>query len=135
MRKKAFVLTLDVTIALILVVTILLISNYYIAKAKSPSLSKLQLTKRGSDVLLQLDYLNVLDKLNPNTIHDNMTGLLPPSYDMQLNFTSPQFQSFIVGNPVLPAKSQIGSGRMIFVLDDDRKAIGYYTVRYYIWLR
>ncbi len=133
MNKKGFVLTIDATIALILVIIILVLAGYYINKANEPSLSKLQLKKRGSDILTQLNYQKVLDTADKNKINDNLTNTLPVNLDMrlQLNFTG-QRQNVTVGVD-LRSIGNIGSGRQIFVLADDKKVRDYYIARYWVW--
>lgn len=135
MNKKGFVLTIDATIALILVIIILVLASYYINKANEPSLSKLQLKKRGSDILTQLNYQKVLDTADKNKINDNLTNTLPVNLDMrlQLNFTG-QRPNVTVGVD-LRSIGNIGSGRQIFVLTDDKKVRDYYIARYWIWLK
>ncbi len=136
LRKKGIVFTLDVTIALILVIAILLLANFYINKAKGPALAKLQLVKRGSDILLQLNQQNVLDTLDPAKISYNLTNTIPRTYDMSLliyNITlyAPGY-TISIGNPI-PETSRLGSGKMVFALSEGKIIRGYYTVRYYIW--
>ena len=132
--KKGFILTLDATIALIIVISILLVANIYINKSKSPSLSKLQLNKAGSDVLLQLKYQGVLDTFDISKINYNKSSTLSAGYDMKVDLiqVTGGNPSIVVGNPI-PSTSNLGSGRMIFIISNGNIVRGYYTARYYIW--
>ena len=74
MRKKGFVLTLDAVFALVVVMIILLTASYYMTKAREPTLSKIQVVKRGSDILWQLNYQKVLDTADSAQINNNLTS-------------------------------------------------------------
>ena len=134
MRKKGFVLTLDAVFALVVVMIILLTASYYMTKAREPALSKIQVVKRGSDILWQLNYQKVLDTADSAQINNNLTSLLPVNYDMRiyLNFTGSR-PNVTVGPAQIRSTVQIGSGKMIFVLSDDKKVQGFYIARYLIW--
>lgn len=135
MKKDGLVFMLDVTIALILVIILLVVSSYYINKSRDPGLSKLQLIKRGSDIVTQLNYQNVLDTADDDKIEYNLTNTILQQYEMRmyLNFTG-QKPNVTVGTPIKQF-GQVGSGRMVFVLSDAGVVKNYYTVRYFIWTR
>jgi len=135
MNKKGFVLTLDITIALILIIIIIVVSSFYINQAKGPSLSKLLLIKRGSDILLQLDNQGVLDTINEDKIGINLTNILPFGNDMRIYLNGTGTFPNVSAGTFPKSIGQIGSGKMIFVLSDGKIVNGYYTARYFIWTR
>lgn len=134
MKKKAFILMTDAIIGMIIAILILLIASYYVTKAKEPTLSKLQLVKRGSDITTLLNYQKVLDTRDQSKINSNITNMLAASYDFKifLNFTG-QRTNVSAGNPLIPQTRNLESGRLIYVYSDNNVVKDFYIARYWIW--
>ncbi len=134
MRKKGFILMTDAIVGMIIAILIILIASYYVTKAKEPTLSKLQLAKRGSDIVTQLNYQKVLDTRDQSRIDNNLTNMLPASYDFKLflNFTG-QRTNISAGNLNIPPTRNLGSGRLVYVYSDNNIVKDFYIVRYWIW--
>src|SRR3989344_1883983 len=61
--KKAFIFSLDIIVAVIIVSFVLIVATFYVTKAGGEPASRLQTTRIGSDVLAMLDHNKTLETL------------------------------------------------------------------------
>ena len=129
--NKAFVFTLDIIIAITIVAVVLSVSTFYITKAGSESVSKLQTIRIGSDVLASLDYDGTLDTTSVENIGIQLNRLLPINYHMKIKVDCISQQPIIVETTdIFPKNRFIGTGKRIFVTNTSEFCIADYK----IWL-
>lgn len=128
--NKGFIFTLDMTIAVFLVMTILFAATYYTSKVAEP-LSRLQMIRTGYDIIAVLDYSGALASLDGNEIKGNLMKILPPNYEMRLAVNGTDSGSIIVETSEMPeGKRFVGTGKRFFVSEN------YYgVVKFYVWLK
>lgn len=126
---KGFVLSLDVAIAVIVVITILIAANQYVNRSDD-SLAKLQMIRTGSDIIAILDRENILDTLNSGKIKEEKDAMLPVNYDMRIKINCKDVDTL----EKVPSKDVVGSSERIFVTINQTD-INYCTGRFWIWLR
>lgn len=135
-NRKGFILSLDISIAVFIAFILIAVSVYYVGLASEEPLSKLPLVKAGSDIIMILDYEDVLDRLDKIEIQNEMKSLLPPGYEMRIiiNGTFPD-QGFVAESTVNPpSKKFIVSGMRSFVIQNETKDY-FATANYLVWLK
>ena len=129
-RNKGVIFTLDMFLALLVVITIFVASSYYFSRSDN-ALYNLQLTKIGNDIITLLDYNGVLNIPNQEIIQDKFNELLPSNYEMLISFESNNGNDFSIG--VMPTNTDfIGSGERFFIKND---LSDYYLIRFWIGLK
>ena len=129
---KAFVLSLDVIIAIIVVISILVVSTFYITKAGGESVSNLQTIRMGGDVLALLDYDGTLDTLSVEDIEIELNRILPINYHMRIKVKCRGQDPIIVETTAMFPKDRfIGGGKRIFVTNTGKYCAAYFS----IWLK
>jgi len=134
--NKAFIFSLDVTIAVLVSIIVLSAAVYY-STSTSDSLPTLQMSRTGSDILIVLYYNGTLNSWNSDTIEDEMYGMLPPNYDMRINLirADRDVSSTVIAGSDLPENKMLVSGKRIFVRTAGNKISWYATAQYWIWLK
>jgi len=120
--KKAFIFTMDVTVALVVVALFLMAATAFVTKSNKDPYPDLQLVKYGSDVIKVLEYKGYLTSLTPQKI----SNLLPSYYDMQITGYAPCTPGPIGNTP--PEDRFIASGKYYF-----KSTNNFCYVRYKIW--
>lgn len=135
-NRKGFILALDAAIAVTIVVIIIAVSAYYTGKANEDPLTRLQMIRAGSDVIAVLDQQNVFETLEQEQIADEISSILPPSYEMRLrvNGTFPQKILTVETTKEDPGENFVVSGERNMVLYNTT-GNHYATVKYWMWLR
>ncbi len=133
-NKKAFIFSLEMTFAVFLVTTILLVASYYSSKQTDDPFAKLQVLRLGEDIIAVMDYSNTLTTFNTQAIHTQLDQLLPVNYQMKItiNGTFSENGGYIETNQSLPTDRFIIAGNRIIVKSD---ASSFGVVKYYMWLR
>ena len=131
--KKGFIFTLDVTLAILLVIIVVVTANHY-TRFDQGSTEDLQVTKLGSDIMAVLDNTELLDTLSTLMIEAKLKEITPPNYGIRLKITTSLSGSYVMGDE-LPEDRGIGSGRRVFVLTEGELIKDYGVVQYYMWLR
>lgn len=129
--NKGIVFSLDAAAALIIVLFILIVSNFYMYRSVN-ELPNLEVIRTGHDIIAMMDYEGTLETLNANSIKTRMDALLPGKYDMLLKTTSENQNISIGGTP--PNDRFIGAGKRFSVVSNQENAT-YLTTRFWIWLK
>lgn len=129
---KAFVFSLDMVIAVIIVTSLLIVSTFYISKAGGESVSKLQTIRIGADVLALLDNDGTLDTLSVEKMRIELNRILPINYHMRIEASCEGQGPIIVETTdVYPEDRFIGSGKRVFISNSGKYCIATYS----IWLK
>ena len=123
--NKGFVLSLDIAMAVFIVILFLIVANQYVNRDDN-SLSSLQMIRVGSDIMAVLDYKGVLNSLNSGAIKEGKDALLPVNYGMKIKIDCNNVDTLEEVKEKL-----VGSGERIFVVNGERYCIG----RFWIWLK
>lgn len=130
--SKAFIFSLDVVIAIVVVMALLVVSTFYVAKAGSESVAKLQMIRVGSDVLALLDHTDSLDSLFVDFIEIDLNTILPANYHMRIKvYCEGEGTLAVETTDTYPSDRFIGVGERVFVTD----TYDYCMASYNIWLR
>jgi len=137
-NKKAFILTLDAFLALVVVLIALGAASSYIARSENV-MPNIQTARIGSDIVKLLENTNSFDTLNATAIKNDMDNIIPPSYEMRLNISwadssLEETGSFEIGNG-LPDKKFISTGERFFVVIANNSLTYYGIAKYWIWLK
>lgn len=131
-NKKAFVFSLDVIIAVTVVMSVLIVSMFYITKAGDESISTLQTIRIGSDILAVLDYDGTLDTLSALNIEEKLDVILPINYHMKIKIDCINQDPIIAETTdTLPTNRLIASGKRVFVTNTGEYCIADFN----IWLK
>lgn len=129
-NKKAFIFTLDVAIALVVVFAILFASSFFVVRKSQDPFSNLQLIKTGSDMITIMEYQGYFDEdINTQEISDYIDNNLHSQYKMNIKGTGDgkpcKFE--VGGEP--PDEGTVASAKAFFSTNED-----YCSLRYEIWL-
>lgn len=143
--KKGYVLTLDVTIGLIIVLGLLTMSAIILNNAQSGTFLELQQVRVANDVITVMDERDILQSYNSSLINTTLYQLLPYNFQMYMVIKhyryDPSLPSFIytnmttVGQVTNQTNSFIGQGRRTFVKTSGVNITNYSTVDYNIWVQ
>ena len=129
-NKKAFVFTMDVALALIIVAFYLIVSTNLVTQSNKDPYSNLQLVKFGADLIKILDNQNYLDNPSEATLTTQISELLPSYYDIEIiGYGDIDDCQFTVGN-IPPEDQFIASAKYYFKSQDS-----YCYLRYKIWIK
>ena len=130
--NKAFIFSLDIIVAITIVMSLLVVSVFYVSKAGSDSVSKLQTVRIGADVLALLDYNGTLDTLSSDQMDVGLNSILPINYHMRISANC-MGQSPIVAETTddYPTNRFVGAGKRVFVTPSNQ----YCIANYEIWLK
>ena len=130
--NKAFIFSLDVVIAIFVVMSLLVVSTFYVTKAGGESVSKLQTIRLGYDMLALLDYDNSLDTLSAGVIETELNRILPINYHIKIRANCKDRDDVVVETTdAFPNNRFIGSGRRVFISN----AGDYCIADFNIWLK
>ena len=129
--NKGIVFTLDITVALLIVITILIVSKFYIFKSVN-ELPNIETLRNGYDIVNIMDYDKTLQSLNANQIKNELNILLQNKYDILIRITSSN-QNLSIGNPI-PNDRFIGGGKIFSIMTNPNNDT-YITTNFWIWLK
>ena len=94
--KKAFVLSLDASVAVVLVVLILAGSSFFFIKTNENFITNMQMHRAGSDITAVLDADGTLSTLDVVQIKSGIEDLLPTNYNMRMTINSTAYNYLII---------------------------------------
>lgn len=128
-NKKGIVFTLDVTIAMIVILSTLAISTFLVVKTTKDPLVNVQSVKIGSDFVNLLERQGYLNNPNGLSIENYINNTLPPQYEMRLEGLGGGTCDFVSGIDA-PEEKPITSGKSFFATTND-----YCSLKFKIWLK
>ncbi|MFH2028665.1 MAG: hypothetical protein ABIJ08_05975, partial [Nanoarchaeota archaeon] len=130
--NKGFIFSLDMIIAIGVVMSVLAVAAFYVTKAGDISAPRLQTSRIGSDVLAVLDHSGALDSLAVGTIETELREILPVNHDMIIEVMCEGIDPIIVETTsIFPSDGFIATGKRFFVTQKSEYCIAGYT----IWLK
>lgn len=130
--NKAFIFSLDIIMAIVVVMSLLMVATFYVTKAGGESVSKLQTIRIGADVLALLDYGGTLNTLSVGNIEVELNRILPINYHMRITANCKGQDPLIVETiDISPDNRFIGAGKRVFATNSSE----YCIARYSIWLK
>ena len=130
--KKAFIFSLDIIVAVIIVSFVLIVATFYVTKAGGEPVSRLQTTRIGSDVLAMLDHNKTLETLSSGNLEIELNRVLPINYHMRIKVDCIGGEQVIAETTdVFPKDRFIGAGKRVFVTNTSKYCIADYS----IWLK
>jgi hypothetical protein len=133
-NKKAFILSLDAAVAVVIVFIFIAVSSYYVGKANEDPLTRLQMIRAGSDIITLLDQKGTFENLTQTGISDEIKAILPPVYEMRLrvNGTFPQqILTVETTSETLEDKFVVSGERTLTLYNETGN--DYATVKYWMW--
>lgn len=131
--NKGFILTLDATLAVLVVLIILAVASFYFVQ--SYSLLPVFPVKRGHDIIAVLDYSGTLSKLNKETIAQEISSSLPLNLEMKIQISgnfSEHGGLIEVGNDI-PGDKEVWSGQRVTPLIKNNKITNFSKISFWIW--
>ena len=120
MKKKGFILTLDVVLGTTLALIAIAVSLFLVTRGSTSSLGDHQLARIGSDMLVVLDGQKAFDTFDHEYIETKINQILPSQVDMLIriegNFTAGNGTIEVGGT--LPYDKPIISSVRIGMTDD-----------------
>ena len=135
-NKKGFILALDAGVAILIVLIFLAMSSYYVSKANDNHLTNLQMIRSGSDVISILDSGDVFETLTQTEISNQISAILPPSYEMRLrvNGTFPgEILTVETTNETIGNQFAVSGERSLVMYNETGNY--YAIVKYWMWLK
>jgi hypothetical protein len=127
--KKAFIFTMDVAVALIVVFSLLFTASFFVVRKAEDPFVNLQTLKIGSDIIKIIDYTSLLDNPDGTEITNFIENNLPAQYGMQIIGSSEGSCYFEAGSDPLPS-GRISSGKEFYSVGNE-----YCSMRYKVWLK
>lgn len=127
-HKKAFIFTLDVAVALVVVFSLLMVSNYFVVQKSQDPYSNLQLLRTGTDLIVVMQYKGYFDSPNEAIISQFIEDTLPERFNMYIISNSGGLCNFEVGS-LPPDEVAITSGKFYF-----SSGSSFCNAEYKIWL-
>jgi hypothetical protein len=134
MKKKAMVVTFDAGLALFLVISIIIMSSFYITKGDRDVWSKIQVIRNIQDTIVALDNNGTLQTLNLTLIEDQTATLLGPAYNFSflieeyINSYTPTQNSTIRNQT--EKNTFVNTGHYLFHKYNEGY---YYKLNYWVW--
>jgi hypothetical protein len=128
-NKKAFIFTMDVAVALVVVFSLLFTASFFVVKKTGDPFTDIQNLRIGSDVIRAMDYKGVFYDPSEAEITSFLESNLPEQYGIQITGSSSPACYFEVGESP-PTTGRISSGKEFYSVDED-----YCSMRYKIWLK
>jgi len=137
---KGFVFSLDATFAVFLMVFVIMASGFMLEQSEQDSLSQLQASRMGNDVLAALEKGGDLQSFNETRIDAKIASLLPLGYGMHLRVETYYYDNgsfFFVSQsefgPDVPSGITVYGARRDFVSTKNRQVSNYSIARAFIW--
>ncbi len=133
LARKAFVFSLDMLIAVFVVILLLTAAHTKVMTSESDRMSPAQLTASGADITAILEERGVLQTLDHRVIASEMNDLLPPNQNMSMVIEVDKGPTVYVGQKT-DKNVFLGSGKRFFTIND-ASSMKYAYARYSIWAR
>ena len=132
LENRGFAFSLDVMVGITLVMALLVLSTFYITKAGDESVSRLQMTRVGYDILSVLGKEGKLNRLSLEEIDSGVNRMLPINYDIRVKVECNSGEVILVEtDDVFPSDKFVSSGKVVFVTDTEK----YCMAGFNIWLK
>lgn len=138
--SRGFVFTLDAAFGIFLMVAVLLTISFLSAQADTDSLSQLQLSRVGKDMLFLLDKGGDLQTFNATIVDSTLNSTLPRNLRMHIRVETYYFDdgrfsfyNFSDYGDAVPANRTIFGARRDFVAMNGRQVSNYSIARASIW--
>ncbi|MBI5391984.1 hypothetical protein HZB00_03190 [Candidatus Woesearchaeota archaeon] len=125
--NKGFVFTLDMVIAIFVLLFIATITAFNVSQANEDKLVNVQLTAYMNGALTILDEKGILQTGNSTLISNAFTPMIPAAYDFRLQIVYKQSPTVILGNEI-PKGTFIGTGKYYFASQTD---LG--VAKFFVW--
>jgi len=145
MSRKGYVLTLDITIALMIVLGVLFLSAIIINNAQTGTFLEMQQVRLANDIITVLDERGTLQSLNSSLINSTIQEILPSTFDISMTIKTYDYdigsQNFIYKNrtKVSGVTNEtdrfIGQGKRTFVKFSGTGVANYSVLEYNVWVK
>ncbi|HLC98876.1 MAG TPA: hypothetical protein VJC00_02610 [Candidatus Nanoarchaeia archaeon] len=133
-RKKAFVFSLDILIAVFIVILVMTSANRHMLNAEIDSVPNMQMVTAGSDIVALLDHEGILQTLDDDLIESEMNDLLPQNLNMMMKIAADDGTVLYLGDSP-PEGRFVGSGMRFFTIKSAGAVTGYAYAVYWVWAR
>ncbi|MFC1755077.1 hypothetical protein ACFL96_17070 [Thermoproteota archaeon] len=133
LSRRAFVLSLDILIAVFVTLLVLTAAHMQIMNSEFRQLSHASLTAAGSDIVEMLSYSGALQTLDSNMIESEMKDLLPLNYEMMLKIVVVDGTTIYAGDS-FPEEQFVATGIRYFAVPGSG-SFRYAYVSYKIWTK
>ena len=130
--KKGFVVSIDVMIAIFLLVSVLATITFF-SSANDSYVVDYSMLRVGGDITKILIKNDALDATSVE-INNSIYTLLPDNYDMRLKIDCNSAGQMYAGKE-LPLDTDIMSNMLAYVNDDGTSITDECVVQYFIWIR
>ena len=130
-NSKGFILSLDIAIAVFVVLLVLAAANQHMIKSETQRISNLQMIRAGSDILAVMDVQGTLASMDISTLERELSTLLPAQYEMTIKAESDNGVVLLVGGAV-PDDRFVGTGKRFFVFGQ-KGSTHYGRAEFTIW--
>lgn len=127
-NKRAFIFTLDVAVALIVVFGMLFTASFFVVRKSQDPYPTLQMARTSSDMISIMEYKGYFDPLDTTSISNYLNNTLPSNYGMRIAGSGSASCIFTVGDTP-PDDQTIISSKEYFSTNGN-----YCSMRYEIWL-
>lgn len=86
--KKAFILSLDAAVSIVLVAIIIAASSNFFLKTNENFITNMQMLRAGSDIVAVLESDGTLETFDTTKIKSGITSLLPTNYNMRIKINT-----------------------------------------------
>ena len=130
--SKGFVFTLDIALAVFILMGFLVVSAFYISRTNEESLSHIQMERTGSDILAVMVYNGALESLSVDTMKTSLNMLLPPNYHARIKITGEALSGPLMAETsLLPSQNEFIVASEHAFLKEGR----FYKAKIYMWLK
>ncbi|MFH0868850.1 MAG: hypothetical protein V1839_01340 [archaeon] len=143
MNKRGYVLTLDITIALLTVLGILALAAVMLSETETGAFLEMQQVRVSNDIITILDERGILQSDNASLINSTIVQLLPANFEMSLLIKTYYYTGISfsfrnitrVGEVTNETDRFIGQGKRTFIKMYGSSVGNYSTVDYNIWVK
>ena len=127
-NNKGFIFTLDMILAIFIILLVLSVSHFFTAQSTEDKLALIQSASAVSDTIAYLDFNGTLKTRDKTLLSTTMNGILPSTFDTRIQITSSTNEMILdIGNEI-PKGVFITAGKRYFQTDN-----GYAVARYWLW--
>ncbi len=131
--KQGAIFSLDVALAILLMVIVLASAAYYTASAEEAARIK-QMQRIGYDVVSVLNYLEYFHTRDNLTVHEKALNVTPDAYNIKLNITGNFPGPSLVTNSTIDYNLTVISGAIPIQIYNKSTQTRYAAVaRFYLW--
>lgn len=129
--RRAFVLSLDALLAIVLAAAIVLVGAQFARQEPSDAI-QLGLGQTGRSVAAVLEREGTLDTLDASQLRSRIDDLLPASHVMRVQLTC-QSADAVSTNETLPTRRFIATGKRHFVVTSGGSVTDRCVARWWVW--